>query len=44
MGSMGLTKEPKENWIRLAYYCDGSINDQFVSFMSGYSYAKNLYQ
>ena len=41
-GSMGLKREPKEAWIRGAYYCDGNANEAFKLFLSGVSYGKTL--
>lgn len=40
LGSMGLTMETKENWIRKAYYCDGIANESFKMFMVGYMLGK----
>lgn len=39
-GSMGLTKEEKENWKRQDYYSDGMANYAFKLFLAGYSLGK----
>ena len=41
MGSMGLIKEPKENWHKQWYYSDGVVNEAFKIFMVGYSRGKS---
>jgi len=43
IGSMGLTKEPKENWVKQVYYCDGNVNNAFKMFMIGVSFGKCYY-
>jgi hypothetical protein len=42
LGSMGLTKEPKENWTKQLYYCDGNANNAFKMFLVGVSLGKTL--
>lgn len=42
LGSMGLTKEPKENWGKQLYYSDGNANNAFKMFLHGVSYGKSL--
>jgi len=39
-GSMGLAKEPKENWEKRSYYSDGVANEAFKIFLGGYSLGK----
>ena len=41
-GSMGLTKEPKENWKKQWYYSDGLANEAFKLFMVGYTLGKAI--
>lgn len=41
MGSMGLTREEKENWKRGWYYSDGLANEAFKLFLAGYSLGKS---
>jgi hypothetical protein len=41
-GSMGLTREPIDNWIRTHYYSDGNANEAFKIFLIGMSYGKSL--
>ncbi len=41
MGSMGLTREEKENWKRGWYYSDGLANEAFKLFLVGYSLGKS---
>lgn len=40
VGSMGFTKEAKDNWQRQNYYCDGVANNAFKLFLVGYSLGK----
>lgn len=42
LGSQGLTKEPKENWHRQLYYCDGNANNAFKMFLFGVSLGRIL--
>jgi hypothetical protein len=42
LGSMGLTKEPKESWLNQQYYCDGNANNAFKMFLIGVSFGKTL--
>jgi len=42
LGSMGLTREPKENWSKQLYYCDGNANNAFKMFLHGVSLGKIL--
>ena len=42
LGSQGLTREPKENWINQNYYCDGNANNAFKMFQHGVSLGKIL--
>jgi len=42
LGSMGLTKEPKENWVKQQYYADGNANNAFKMFLHGVSLGKIL--
>jgi hypothetical protein len=42
MGSMGLSREPKENWIKKWYYSDGLANEAFKLFIVGYSLGKTV--
>jgi len=42
-GSMGLTKEPKENWGKQQYYSDGNVNEAFKMFLFGVSFGKSFY-
>jgi len=41
LGSMGLTREPKENWPKQYYYSDDNANKAFVLFLAGYSLGKS---
>lgn len=36
-----LDKEPRENWKRDLFYSHGAVNDQFLTFLSGYSAGKS---
>jgi len=38
IGSMGLTKEPKELWKKGSIYCDGNVNNAFKMFSFGVNY------
>ena len=42
LGSMGLTKEPKERWASQQIYCDGNANNAFKMFLIGVSLGKIL--
>jgi hypothetical protein len=42
LGSMGLNREPKENWSKQLYYCDGNANNAFKMFLHGVSLGKIL--
>ena len=42
LGSMGLTKEDKQNWEKQLYYCDGNANNAFKMFLFGVSLGKTL--
>lgn len=42
LGSQGLNKEPKENWVNQHYYCDGNANNAFKMFLHGVSLGKIL--
>ena len=42
LGSMGLTRETKENWSKQLYYCDGNANNAFKMFLHGVSLGKIL--
>ena len=39
-GSMGFTREPRENWEKQRYYSDGEVNKAFKLYLLGYSYGK----
>lgn len=39
-GSEGFKKEPKLLWSKGHYYMDGSVNNAFKMFMSGYTLGK----
>jgi len=41
-GSMGLAREPKENWRKNWYYSDGLANTAFKIFFAGYSLGKTV--
>jgi len=41
-GSMGLAREPKENWKNRNYYSDGIANEAFKMFQAGYSLGKTV--
>lgn len=38
-----LDREPKALWTRGIVYQDGSVNDLFLSYRNGYSYARCVY-
>lgn len=42
MGSQGLKRENKENWLKQHYYCDGNVNNAFKMFQLGVSLGKIL--
>ncbi len=42
-GSVGLLREPRENWPR-QYYCDGNVNEAFRHYLNGYALGKALFQ
>ena len=42
LGIQGLQKEPKENWDKQQYYCDGNANNAFKMFLFGVSFGKTL--
>lgn len=42
MGSQGLTKESKDNWVNKHYYCDGNVNNSFIMFLHGVQLGKIL--
>jgi hypothetical protein len=42
IGAMGLKKEPKENWSKQLYYCDGNANNAFKMFLNGVMLGKVL--
>jgi len=42
LGSQGLTREEKSNWINQCYYCDGNANNAFKMFLHGVSLGKIL--
>ena len=35
-------KEPKELWANGRYYCNGRVNDLFLTYMSGYTHGKSV--
>lgn len=39
-GTMGLKREPKENWANQYYYSDGNANEAFRIFLNGVSLGK----
>lgn len=34
-------KEPKEQWLKAHYYCNGQVNDLFRVFIVGYTYKES---
>lgn len=40
LGSEGLNKEPKDQWHKQYYYCDGNANNAFKLFLAGFSLGK----
>jgi hypothetical protein len=40
IGHAGFTKEPKDNWIKQNYYCDGNCNNAFKLYLLGFSLGK----
>lgn len=42
IGSAGLTKEAKENWVKGFYYCDDNTNKAFKMFFSGTNFGIHL--
>lgn len=35
LGSMGIARENKENWVKQFYYCDGNANNAFKIYLKG---------
>ena len=35
-----LEKEPRESWKHRIYYTNGAVNNQFLSYLAGYSAGK----
>ena len=42
-GQQGLIREPKENWSKGIFYCDGNANIAFQIYQAGYSFSKCVY-
>ena len=37
----GFEKEPKPNWLKGVFYCNGQVNDFFRVFLCGYTFHKS---